>query len=103
VLHDSDTVISSGEIKDITIDGEQTTAIPFDQELRMLSTSEFASRFATQEHVYADIVGEIRIDVPGLSNYGIPFKKTIDLKAYLQPPQVLEDTVESLKKGAKAQ
>lgn len=83
MLKDSGQRIGTGTIPTFRIDAEKTTEVPFEQEIKWVPTAELAKQYLAKEHIYLTIKGEVRINLPQLKEYGIPFSQDVDIKDYI--------------------
>ncbi|MEK6916357.1 MAG: hypothetical protein AABW92_01310 [Nanoarchaeota archaeon] len=83
ILKESKELLTSGHISSFNLEiGESN--IPIEQEVNWVPTAQLALELITKEHVYALVVGKIKINLPGLEKYEIPFNKEVDIKDYVK-------------------
>ncbi|MBI4144598.1 LEA type 2 family protein [Candidatus Woesearchaeota archaeon] len=84
ILQETGETISSGTLPSFLLSPGSNT-IPFEQRVNWVPTATLAAQLVTEDHVYAVVQGRIRIDLPQIDQYEIPFKKTVDIKQYILP------------------
>lgn len=83
VLKKTDEVISSGSIPGFNLNKEEVTDIPFSQEIKWVPSAKLALDLLTEDEVYATVKGKIRINLPKVQEYELPFSKDFDIKDYV--------------------
>lgn len=84
VLQETGETISSGTLPSFLLSPGSNT-IPFQQRVDWAPTAKLAAQLVTEDKVYVIVQGRIRIDLPQLDHYEIPFKKQADIKEYVLP------------------
>lgn len=82
VLEETEETISTGEIPSFVLEKQSITRIPFEQEVNWVPTANLAVELLTKDKVYATVEGKIKIDLPKIEQYEIPFSRKIDIKEY---------------------
>ncbi|MBS3080467.1 LEA type 2 family protein [Candidatus Pacearchaeota archaeon] len=80
-LKETEEKISSGEIPSFELKKQQTSIVPFYQEIEWNPNIETAKNLLLEEKTYVIIKGEIKIKK--IISITIPFEKEIDLRQYL--------------------
>ena len=82
ILDKTGEIISSGTLPSfILVPGDNT--IPFDQRVNWVPTASLAATLVTSDRVYTTVKGRIKIALPQVKEYELPFSSKADIKAYV--------------------
>jgi len=84
ILKENNEVISSGTIPPVLIQYKTITKVPIEQEVKWVPTAQLFVELLKKEKVYVIVKGKIRLDVPKLEEYEIPFEKEMDINDYIR-------------------
>lgn len=76
-------VISQGVISAFTLERGETT-VPFEQEIFWVPATERAVSIITEGDALLEVRGELRIGIPILRDYAVPFSDKTNVQAYLR-------------------
>jgi LEA14-like dessication related protein len=75
--------IGSGTLPTFTLEKSTTNKIAFNQKMRWIPTAQLAVNLLTKEKVIIEIKGKLRINVPKVKEYSIPFSQETDIQEYV--------------------
>jgi LEA14-like dessication related protein len=83
ILNETAEKISSGTLPAFVL-APGSSNVPFHEHIAWAPTASLALQLAFEDHIYATVKGHVRVAIPLLNQYDIPFQKQIDLKDYLR-------------------
>lgn len=82
-LKDTGEILSTGYIPSFILKNQSLTNIPFSNNVKWVPAAHLLLQFVDEEQVFVVINGNIRVDIPKVEEYKIPFRKEYDIKPYV--------------------
>ena len=76
--------IGSGNLPSFTLEKEKVSQIEFNQEIKWIPTAQLAADLLTEDEVYIEVKGKLKINLPKVKEYSIPFSHEVDIKDYIK-------------------
>ncbi len=76
--------IGAGTLPQFTLEKNNVNKIPFNQQVTWIPTAKLAAELITKDKVLIEVKGKLRINIPTVREYAIPFSQETDIKAYIQ-------------------
>lgn len=79
ILKETGEVIGEGTLPEFTLEAQETTKVPFEQEVEWVPTASMLTQLLTQDEVFIVVRGNIHV-----KRIDLPFEQEQDIKAYLE-------------------